>query len=626
LLGAERDRWANQDYRRYGGTDYRSLANSPGNVRSESGERLFGGDRTSTLSALSIVPQARQLSLALFSEYDLTPDVTAFSEVLYANRETTSQDELYSVQNAPVPQANPFNSYGQPVVVDFLLTGIAPRRFVHDMEMLRGVGGLRGSFGSTWQWEVAATASTETDDAVATNQINAARVNAALAATDPASALNPFVDGPVGSPELLASLIEQNVHHHFSRGRQFSAFTRGELFDLPAGPLQAVIGGEWRDESVIYDDLIEAVDASRDVTAAFTELRVPLIASAATRRDVLAMTLAARLDDYSDFGSTVNPQFGLMWRPTADMLFRGSYGTSFRPPSLFELHSPQIIAANVQVVDRARGNAISNVPLVIGGNTDLRPIEAESMTAGFVLTPSAVPELRLLASYWRVATEHRVTLMHFSSLLAHEEQFSDRVVRNLPTPQDLIAGIPGQLLRLDVSRMNFGRLVTSGIDVEANYEIETGWGSFLPRLSATWVNEFTAVDVPTTTPIDRVGIANSAGSIPRWRVVGTLGWRRDGLGLSTTLDWTSAYLDANSSGPTGRRLPPRALVDVQASVAVDEMLGPGALWQDLKLQVGVKNLFDDMPPFADIGFGIGFDSSQGDLVGRLGYIRVSKGF
>jgi outer membrane receptor protein involved in Fe transport len=140
------------------------------------------------------------------------------------------------------------------------------------------------------------------------------------------------------------------------------------------------------------------------------------------------------------------------------------------------------------------------------------------------------------------------------------------------------------------------------------------------------VNEFTAVDVPTTAPIDRVGVANASGSIPRWRVVGGLGWKGDGIGLSTTVDWLPAYWDANGSGATGRRLPERTLVDFQATFTMQDLFGSGPLWNDLKLQVGVKNAFDEQPPFADIGYAIGFDSSQGDLIGRFGYIKLSKGF
>ncbi|MBL8269654.1 TonB-dependent receptor [Steroidobacter sp.] len=655
LFGAERDRWLNQDFTRYGGTDYRAAGGTPATVRSLSGANLPGlsssfamvpdgstgvgltaadfaatagmRNRASTLSTLSIVPEARQRSAAWFGEFDLTPGLVAFAEVLYTNRQTVSQDELYSVQSALVLATHPFNPFGQPVLVDFLLDGIEPRRFVHDLEMTRGALGLRGSLGSSWEWEVAGAASTETDDAAGFNQVSAARVSAALAATDPARALNPFVDGPPGSSELLASLIEPNVHRHFSRGRQLSAFMRGDWFDLPAGAVQAVIGGEWRDEEIIYDDLTQEVDDGRDVQAAFTELRMPLLGSTAhTRSDALSLTLAARVDDYSDFGSTVNPQFGVMWRPIQDLLLRGSYGTSFRPPSLFELHAPRLTVTNVRLQDPARNNSLSSVTFVAGGNPDLQPIEADSMTAGLVFTPSELPGLRLLANYWKIRTDHRVTSLHYTALLANEDVFGNRIVREEPTPADVAAGIPGRLLQLDVSRMNFGRLTTSGIDVEANYEMATRWGDFTPRLSATWVNEFTAVDVPSTRAVDRVGIANSSGSIPRWRVVGSLGWRRNGVGLTTTIDWLPAYLDANSGGPTGRRLPARTLVDVQASFAMGELLGPGPVWDDLTLQVGVKNVFDELPPFSAIGYAIGFDSSQGDLVGRLSYVRVAKGF
>jgi len=425
---------------------------------------------------------------------------------------------------------------------------------------------------------------------------------------------------------LLASLVAPNVQHHFSRGRQLSAFMRGSMFDLPAGSLDAVLGGEWREESVIYGDLTQSVDDGRRVNAAFAELSVPVISSTPYQKgDVLAMTVAARLDDYSDFGSTVNPQFGVMWRPMSDLLLRGSYGTSFRPPSLYELRSPRLTVTNVPLNDPAR-NTLTSVTLVVGGNPNLQPIEADSMTAGFVLTPSAVPGMRLLGSYWKIHTNHRVTMLHFSQLLANEDSFSDRVVRAEPTPADIAAGRPGQLLQLDVSRVNFGRLTTSGIDLEASYDWATSLGTFTPRVSATWVDEFVAVDIPGQAAIDRVGIAHTSGSIPRWRVVGSLAWERGGLGLSTTLDWRPPYMDASATKVTDRRLPARLLVDLQGSLALEQLLPPGRVWDDLKLQIGVKNVFDEQPPFAEIGYQNGFDTSQGDLAGRFGYLKLSKGF
>jgi iron complex outermembrane receptor protein len=174
--------------------------------------------------------------------------------------------------------------------------------------------------------------------------------------------------------------------------------------------------------------------------------------------------------------------------------------------------------------------------------------------------------------------------------------------------------------------VNFGRLTTSGIDLEASYDWATSFGTFTPRVSATWVDEFVAVDIPGQAAIDRVGIAHTSGSIPRWRVVGSLGWERGGWGLSTTLDWRPPYMDANATRVTDRRLPARLLVDLQGSLALEQLLPPGRLWDDFKLQIGVKNVFDEQPPFAEIGYQNGFDTSQGDLAGRFGYLKLSKGF
>jgi hypothetical protein len=33
-----------------------------------------------------------------------------------------------------------------------------------------------------------------------------------------------------------------------------------------------------------------------------------------------------------------------------------------------------------------------------------------------------------------------------------------------------------------------------------------------------------------------------------------------------------------------------------------------------------------MAPFSEVGYSSGFDSSQGDLIGRFSYLRLSKGF
>lgn len=55
--------------------------------------------------------------------------------------------------------------------------------------------------------------------------------------------------------------------------------------------------------------------------------------------DDWALTAGIRFDDYSDFGSTINPRFALVWATTFSLTSKVLYGRAFRAPSAFELFS-----------------------------------------------------------------------------------------------------------------------------------------------------------------------------------------------------------------------------------------------------------------------------------------------
>lgn len=65
------------------------------------------------------------------------------------------------------------------------------------------------------------------------------------------------------------------------------------------------------------------------------------------------LTIGARYDDYSDFGSTLNPRLALVWSADYNLSFKALYGQAFRAPSFTELY------------------AINN-PVALG-NTNLKP-------------------------------------------------------------------------------------------------------------------------------------------------------------------------------------------------------------------------------------------------------------
>lgn len=75
----------------------------------------------------------------------------------------------------------------------------------------------------------------------------------------------------------------------------------------------------------------------------------------------LDLSLAIRYDDYSDAGTTTNPKVGLTWRATEELLFRGSWGTSFRAPTLIEANPATVGQTNRVFVSNGAGDP--NIPI-----------------------------------------------------------------------------------------------------------------------------------------------------------------------------------------------------------------------------------------------------------------------
>lgn len=657
LLGEERERWRDQDFRRYGGQDRRSTSAAPGTVSSPTTANLPGvsasmaavpigstgvgltpadfaataGERhlESLRRYWSIVPEAERGSAAAFAEFDVSSSVTAFAEVFYTDRTSDSQSEPSSLSRARVPAANPFNPFGIDVNVDLLLTGVGPRTSVVEADALRAVAGVRGEL-KRWEWEVSVLDTDEDGTSWTQNAVDPARMSAALAATDPALAFNPFQDGPGASDAVLASLLaEPVINRYTSKSTQVSAFARGGVFTLPAGEVDVVIGGEWREEEMLQDTAPVVVASDRDVKALFAEARVPLVSDSMQWPGVhrLALTAAARYDEYSDFGNTLNPQYGIAWNLTPDLLLRGTYGTGFRPPSLFELYAPRSTSIGRQVIDPRRNGETTSVTTLSGGNPDLDPLEADSLTTGFVWTPRVLDGVRVAASYWRVEVEERVATFLPQLVLENEERFSERVLREAPTPADVAAGVPGRIVSIDASRVNFGLLETSGVDVQLSYIVDTPIGRFAPSVAATWVEKYEAVQVPNTPPVERVGIANTSGTIPKWRGTATLRWSKGALASAVTARYVDGYQDATLSGtPVEGEIPSQTLIDAQLSFEFDEIAGLQSSWlRGVRLAGGVINAFDEAPHFT-IMSSSGYDLSQGDLRQRFVYLNLGKTF
>jgi outer membrane receptor protein involved in Fe transport len=649
LLGVERDLWRDQDYRRFGSSDLRSTLSSPGNVFvttpagfvalgapfaaipgqtagpiTQPTEFLAGQlNRESLLQYFPIVAADRRGSAVASAQANLTPELIASADLLVVDR-SVAYATLPPFVTAVVPQTNPYNRLGA-VLVTELLDGVGPTQASVDSLLIRGSGSLRGRV-KNWDWELSLLRSEEDAEVRVEHVVDDSRLAQVLADPDPQRTLNLLGPGPAASPDVLASVLKPpDVDNIATDATQLNGVVSGKLFALPAGDVSTVLGTEWRKEAVEFDPLLGALD--REITAGFAELRVPLLSEQmqipAARQ--LTVTAAGRFDRYTDFGEIFSPQYGVVWSPLRDLEIRGTYAHSFRPPSLYELYLPPT-PSFAGIMDPRRNGEARTVTVLGGGNPDLDATRAESYTAGIEFAPEAIQPLVLSATYWHIAMDSRIGALTPAFALMNESDVAGRVLRAEPTAADLAAGLPGAVLQIDLTRMNFGSLTTSGIDLGASYGFDTVAGHFATDVKATWIDEYQALDLAGQAPTDRVNVASALGTIAQWRAIASLDWQRGALGATTYVRFIPSYDDTSAGVRNGRTIPSQTFLDLQFSVDLGQLLEGSALLRGLKFTGGALNALNQEPHFAEVNAIQGYDTSQGDLKGRFWYLRLGKTF
>jgi hypothetical protein len=140
------------------------------------------------------------------------------------------------------------------------------------------------------------------------------------------------------------------------------------------------------------------------------------------------------------------------------------------------------------------------------------------------------------------------------------------------------------------------------------------------------VDKYASQDLSAAQRSDRVGIAHLDGTIPEWRLVGSLSWEGSVWGASTTATFRPSYWDAGATGGIlNRRLPSRTIIDVQAWLELGRLY-ESDVFDGLKLTAGALNLLDEDVDFANVGRQFGHDRSQGDLRQQFAYLRITKSF
>ena len=442
------------------------------------------------------------------------------------------------------------------------------------------------------------------------------------------------------TPDAVALLRTANfigeVISDKSTNKTFNAKISGDLFSVPAGTVAGAVGVDFRKEdleqssaSVLgtgdlsgYGGGILPVSGSRDVKAAYAEVNIPILRS-------LEADLAARTDDYSDFGRTNNPKVSLRWQPNRDVLFRSSYGKGFLAPSLYQLDLPrQPGVSQTGLSDPIRCPVTGNVGIdcvtqfgiFFGGNPNLQPEKSEQATAGIVLEPSNA--FSVSADYFKIRLNNGITNgLPVTTILGDLSSYGNLVTRGPVDPA--FPNLPGPIEHIEQGYINLGATHIEGIDVETHYKFpQMSWGRVRFDMSGTYYRryDFQNLDGSYSGFVGTAFGSVVVGVIPRWKHYAILSLDRGPWTLSLANNYQTSYTDWQTDLNNNER--------TVNSLSLWDAQGSYSGFKHFVFTLGVKNLLDTNPPKTNQQntFQVGYDPSQYDARARFVYGMVKYTF
>ncbi|WP_395647715.1 TonB-dependent receptor plug domain-containing protein [Terricaulis sp.] len=656
LLAGDRD-FRVTDFRPYGGIDSRSVAcpsptvyPNPTYVAPYSAPTFAPGANRCDSGALGdLLPSSRIHALFVSGRQELGDYATFWGEVLYSDRSDEYQvpaPALTVALLAPAFGGNPF--FQGPVgsfyeFVSFRADNlIGSDHFINtnDKSVLNSSFGLDLELSNDLNLSLYGTFDWANNDSYVPG-LSQAALDAAAAGTTTATALDPFGTGT--SPAVIAAILNYPTYASEEQGvNVFAAKLDGPLAVLPGGELRFAAGLEFRSETFEQrgyigtpsNDIPENMD--RYVRSVYGELYVPVIGeqNQVSFANSLVVSLSARYDEYSDFGTTTNPKVGVRWELTDGLALRGSYGTSFRAPGLRQIGATvgayylSAINSATYANDPTRGAAQVETIYLLGGNENLQPEEATTYSFGVDYNPAFLPDLRASLTYYNLeytdvigtpAVPYIFQDPLFASIIHRGNpttaEFTDLLA--IATPVNLPAGPFGADVNLlDLRNNNFGVRKTDGLDFDINYRWDTGFGAMFADLAGNYILNFDTQFSPGSP------VSNSLDlGLPRWTARATLGAQIGAVSVAGFVNYRDGVTN-NFTTPTGvssYSADPYMTVDLRLAWTLpDQGWTSGSV-----LALHVNDLFDQDPPFFPGADGVG---GPYNAIGRYVAVNLRKTF
>lgn len=640
---------------------------------------------------------SKRLSLNGALNYDVSDSVSAFVDFSYSrtrsrseSRARTSYGYNYVPTDSPFITDEMIEANGGPITGPLAFT----RRFnelgrgqtLYRRSMFQVTAGFDGTlpeiFGREWSWS-AHYSYGQTRQKVAGRNLTAderyanaldsttdANGNAVCRSslTDPGNgcvALNPFkplTQDMIDYLQYDTSWARQTMRQHV-----VSAYATGDLFDLPAGAVQAVIGAEYRRESnnigaipeyeetnPLFDPTLGSIETGLsghyDVKEVFGELRVPL-ASSKPFFEELSIEGAVRFSDYSTAGTTTAYKMAANWAPVEDIRFRTTYGQAVRAPNISELYTAsrvssswlrdpcnyydienrttrsEFTAANCAILNPQNTNEYYQwLPVNYTGNPDLDVETAKTLTVGVVLQPRFIRNFSFTVDYFDIDLSDAISTFDAQTIMERcvdaptlDNMFCNYVTRN-PANNNLVT--------VEARELNVSKFKTRGVDFELNYRFnleDIGLGANSGALS---------VNAAYTRLIKRDFILDPSNPNTIEKTAGVFGSPKWKGAIRTTytngpvaVNWTARHI--GSMRPTTSITADKYDVTHTGDVFYHDFYVSYDATERFTLYGGLRNAFDRQPPRlpgAESGganFEYGYQAGVYDAIGRMFYIGAT---
>src|SRR5581483_324722 len=251
---------------------------------------------------------------------------------------------------------------------------------------------------------------------------------------------------------------------------------------------------------------------------------------------------------------------------------------------------------------------------ITGGNPHLTPEKSQSYTLGVVFQP--VRDLSIdLDSFWIFLRNQIVGGgLSYAAILQNAQtatQYAYLINRDAT----------GQIVSISQTNANLFKTDVSGLDMDLKYHLGLGNAGLFSLLgNGTYFYRYQTQNANGTwaSQVDQ-GLTSVGGVISRFRYNLTAACELGSWGLSLTQNFQKRYHDSASSVTQVNRY-------VKAYDTLDSQLYFTGV-RDFKFTLGVRNLFNAVPPYANYAasannFIGGYDVSYGDPLQRFIYLRA----